>query len=186
MPTIPSLHKLFTYYRNLGEKAIAQMKDEDLHRVIGDDSNSIAVIIQHIAGNARSRFTDFLTSDGEKPWRDREGEFTERPATREELMADWDSGWACLFTALDALTDADLERIIHIRNEGHTVQEALHRQLAHYAYHVGQLVVLARAFVGSAWVSLSIPRGKSQAFNAEKFAEPAQRKHFTEGGGGST
>lgn len=186
MSTLSSLHKLFTYYRSLGEKAIAQVKDEDLHRVLGEDGtpdvppgNSIAVIIQHIAGNARSRFSDFLTSDGEKPWRDREGEFTEKPATREELMADWASGWACLFTALDALTDADLERIVHIRNEGHTVQEALHRQLAHYAYHVGQLVVLARAFVGSAWVSLSIPRGKSQAFNAEKFAEEKGRRHFT-------
>lgn len=179
MSRLSSLHKLFTYYRSLGEKAIAQVMDEDLHRVFGDDTNSIAVIIQHIAGNARSRFTDFLTSDGEKPWRDREGEFTERPATRDELMGDWASGWACLFTALDALTDADLERIIHIRNEGHTVQEALHRQLAHYAYHVGQIVVLARAFVGSAWVSLSIPRGKSQAFNAEKFAEEKGRRHFT-------
>ncbi len=179
MPTIPSLHKLFTYYQGLAEKAIAQLKDADLHRVLGEDGNSIAVIIQHIAGNARSRFTDFLTSDGEKPWRDREGEFTEKPATREELMADWASGWACLFNTLDALTDADLERIIHIRNEGHTVQEALHRQLAHYAYHVGQIVLLSRAFAGSAWVSLSIPRGKSQAFNAEKFAVEKGRRHFT-------
>lgn len=179
MSTISSLGKLFTYYRSLGEKAIAQVKDEDLHRVLGEDGNSIAVVMQHIAGNARSRFSDFLTSDGEKPWRDREGEFTERPATREELMADWASGWACLFSALDGLTDADLERVVYIRNEGHTVQEALHRQLAHYAYHVGQLVVLARAFVGSAWVSLSIPRGKSQAFNAEKFAEEKGRRHFT-------
>ena len=185
MSTIASLRNLFFYYQSLAERAMAQVNDEDLHRVIVEDSNSIAVIMRHIAGNARSRFSDFLTSDGEKPWRDRDGEFTEREATREELMADWSSGWACLFSAMDSLTEADLERIVHIRNEGHTVQEALHRQLAHSAYHVGQIVVLARAFVGSAWVSLSIPRGGSQAFNAEKFAEPARCRHFTEGDSGT-
>lgn len=179
MGTISSLTKLFAYYKELAEKACAQVKDEDLHRATAGEGNSIAVVMRHIAGNARSRFSDFLTSDGEKPWRDREGEFTEKPATREELMADWASGWACLFSALDALTDADLERVVYIRNEGHTVQEALHRQLAHYAYHVGQIVLLARTFVGPAWVSLSIPRGKSQAFNAEKFAEEKGRRHFT-------
>lgn len=185
MNTIGSLRKLFSYYQSLAEKALAQVKDEDLHRVIGEDGNPIAVIMRHIAGNARSRFTDFLTSDGEKPWRDREGEFTEKAATRAELMADWSSGWACLFAALDALKVEDLERTVHIRNEGHTVEEALHRQIAHYAYHVGQVVLLSRAFVGSEWVSLSIPRGSSQAFNAQKFTEPAQRKHFTEGGTGA-
>ena len=179
MSQIASLRKLFTYYQGLGERAIAQVKDEDLHRALGEDANSISVIMRHIAGNARSRFSDFLTSDGEKPWRDREGEFTEKAATREDLLDDWSGGWSCLFSAMDALTEADLERIIHIRNEGHTVQEALHRQLAHYGYHVGQIVVLARAFVGSAWVSLSIPRGKSQAFNAEKFTEEKGRRHFT-------
>ena len=185
MDTLASLGKLFTYYRELGEKAIAQVKDEDLHRAFGEDGNSIAVLMRHIAGNARSRFTDFLTTDGEKPWRDREGEFTEGGSTREELLADWSSGWACLFAAIGTLSDADTGRIIHIRNEGHTVMEALHRQLAHYAYHVGQIVLLSRAFVGPAWVSLSIPRGKSQAFNAEKFGKPAERKHFTEGGSGT-
>ena len=179
MSQIASLRKLFTYYQSLGEMAIAQVRDEDLHRTIGDDGNSIAVVMRHIAGNARSRFSDFLTSDGEKPWRDREGEFTEKATPREELMADWSSGWSCLFSTMDALKEEDLERIVHIRNEGHTVQEALHRQLAHYAYHVGQVVVLARAFVGSAWVSLSIPRGKSQTFNAKKFAEGKGRRHFT-------
>jgi uncharacterized damage-inducible protein DinB len=180
MSTLTSFRKLFAYYKDLGEKAIAQVKDEQLHTVMGADGNSIAVVMQHIAGNARSRFTDFLTTDGEKPWRDREGEFTEQHLSREALMADWTSGWNALFTAIDPLTDADLERIIHIRNEGHTVQEALHRQLAHYAYHVGQVVLLARAFVGGEWKSLSIPRGASQAFNAEKFARPAERKHFTD------
>ncbi len=171
MATIPSLRKLFTYYKELAEKAIAQVKDENLHRLMGDDGNSIAVIMQHIAGNARSRFTEFLTSDGEKPWRDRDGEFTEKASTREELIADWNSGWTCFFAALDPLTESDLERIVFIRNEGHTVFEALHRQLAHYAYHVGQLVLLARAFAGNEWNSLSIPRGASQAFNVEKFGQ---------------
>lgn len=180
MPTLPSLRKLFAYYQGLGEKAIAQVKDEDLHRVMGDDGNSIAVVMRHIAGNARSRFADFLTADGEKPWRDREGEFTGGPATREALLAEWNSGWQALFQAIDPLTEADLSRTVYIRNEGHTVEEALHRQLAHYAYHVGQIVLLARAFVGPQWQSLSIPRGGSQAFNAEKFAQEKAQKHFTD------
>ncbi len=179
MEAIASLRKLFAYYKDLGEKAIAQVSDADLHQVPGEDGNSIAVIMRHIAGNARSRFSDFLTSDGEKPWRDREGEFTESLTTRETLLAEWNSGWKTLFDALDALGDADLERIVYIRNEGHTVQEALHRQLAHYGYHVGQIVLLARLFVGPAWVSLSIPRGKSHEFNAGKFKEEKGRRHFT-------
>lgn len=179
MSTITSLRKLFVYYKDLGEKAQAQVREEDLHRSVGEDGNSIAVVMRHIAGNARSRFTDFLTSDGEKPWRDREAEFNEGHATRADLLAEWDAGWVCLLSALDGLTDADLGRMVYIRNEGHTVEEALHRQLPHYAYHVGQMVVLARAFVGSGWVSLSIPRGKSQAFNAEKFGKPAEHRHFT-------
>lgn len=171
MTTVATLRKLFAQYRDLGEKAMAQVPDADLHRMIGEDGNSIAVVMQHMAGNMRSRFTDFLTSDGEKPWRDREGEFTERASGRAELLADWESGWACFFAAMDALSDADLTRTVHIRGEAHTVQEALLRQLAHYAYHVGQIVLLARASVGRAWVSLSIPRGGSQAFNAEKFGQ---------------
>ena len=179
MSTLPSLRKLFPYYRALAERAILQVKDEDLHRVPGDEGNSIAVIMRHVAGNARSRFSDFLTSDGEKPWRDREAEFTEGPATRAELMTLWEGGWETLFQALDALTEADLERIVHIRNEGHTVEEALHRQLAHYAYHVGQIVLLSRQFVGPSWLSLSIPRGGSKTFNAEKFAQAPTKRHFT-------
>lgn len=181
MSTISSLRKLFAYYQGLGEKAMAQVKDEDLHRVIGEDGNSIAVIVRHIAGNARSRFTDFLISDGEKPWRDREAEFAEISVSRDELLAGWAGGWACLFSAMDGLREEDLQRVVFIRNEGHTVEEALHRQLAHYAYHVGQIILLARASVGSAWISLSVPRGASQAFNATRFAEAPQRKHFTEG-----
>lgn len=180
MNSIPSLTKLFAYYKELGEKAIAQVGDADLHRAIGEEGNSIAVVMRHIAGNAKSRFSDFLTSDGEKPWRDREDEFTEGAASRAQLLQEWGDGWACLFSAISHLSDADLDRMVLIRNEGHTVLEALHRQLAHYAYHVGQIVLLSRAFVGPAWISLSIPRGKSRDYNAEKFGKPAGRRHFTD------
>lgn len=181
MSTITSLRKLFAYYQELGVKAMAQVKDEDLSRVLVADGNSISIIVKHLAGNMRSRFTDFLTSDGEKPWRDRESEFEGTHASRAQLIYDWNSGWTCFFAAIDPLTDTDLERIVLIRNEGHTVQEALHRQLAHYAYHVGQIVLLARTFAGAEWTSLSIPRGGSQAFNAERFAKPSERRHFTDG-----
>jgi len=183
MSTILSLRKLFAYYQELGTKAIAQVPDADLVRVLAPEGNSVSLLVKHLAGNMRSRFTDFLTSDGEKPWRDREGEFEGPHATRAALMGDWNSGWTCLFAVLDALSDADLERIVLIRNEGHSVQEALHRQLAHYAYHVGQIVLLARTFAGAEWTSLSIPRGGSQAFNAERFAKPAERRQFTDGSG---
>lgn len=181
MPTITSLRKLFGYYQDLGSKAMAQVKDEDLSRTIVEEGNSIAIVVKHLAGNMRSRFTDFLTTDGEKPWRDRESEFEGSYASREAMLADWNGGWTCLFGAMDALTDADLERLVVIRNESHTVQEALHRQLAHYAYHVGQIVLLARTFSDKQWTSLSIPRGGSNAFNAERFAKPVERRHFTDG-----
>lgn len=156
---------LFEHYKDLAERAMEQVRDEDLHRVIGEDGNSIAVIMRHMAGNMRSRFTEFLTSDGEKPWRDREGEFTETSLGRAELLKDWDSGWESFFTAVRPLKDEDLMRTVLIRNEDHSVQDALQRQLAHYAYHVGQIILLARAFTGTAWHSLSIPRGGTSEFN---------------------
>lgn len=175
------LIKLFTYYKQLGDKAMAQVADADLHRVLVNEGNSIAIIVRHMAGNMRSRFTDFLTSDGEKPWRDRDSEFEDAGQDRATLLQDWESGWACFFAAVEPLTEADLSRTVYIRNEGHTVEEALHRQMAHYAYHVGQIVLLARAFAGDGWSSLSIPRKASKQFNAEKFAQPKERKHFTDG-----
>ena len=188
MSTLAALSKLFAYYKQLGEKALAQVKDDDLHRVLSKDchpgpdpGNSIAMIVRHMAGNMRSRFTDFLTSDGEKPWRDRDSEFMDAGEDRAALLTDWESGWACFFSAIDTLTDADLSRTVYIRNEGHTVMDALHRQLAHYAYHVGQIVLLARTFAGEEWTSLSIPRNASQQFNADKFAKPKEKKHFTDG-----
>ena len=181
MSTLASLTKLFTYYKQLGEKAMAQVSDADLHKVLATDGNSIAIVVRHMAGNMRSRFTDFLTSDGEKPWRDRDSEFVDANNDRAALLADWESGWSVFFAAVGSLTEADLSRTVFIRNEGHSVMDALHRQLAHYAYHVGQIVFLARTFAGDEWTSLSIPRNASQLFNAEKFAKPKEQKHFTDG-----
>ena len=160
--------KLFAYYKELAEKAIAQVKDEDLHTALGADGNSIAVVMRHIAGNLRSRFTDFLSSDGEKTWRDREGEFTEVKPSRAALMEEWEGAWAVFFKEVGPLGDADMGRTVLIRNEPHTVLDALHRQLGHYAYHVGQVVYLSRYFAGESWRSLSIPRGGTSKYNAER------------------
>jgi hypothetical protein len=151
-------------YRSLGEQALARVKDADLHTTAGPDGNSLDVLVRHVGGNLRSRFTDFLTTDGEKPWRGRDGEFEERQATREEMLAIWTAGWDTLFATLDSLGPEDLEREITIRGRTLTVTEALHRSLAHTAYHVGQIVQLARMHVGEEWESLSVPRGASAAY----------------------
>ena len=178
---LASARKQFAYYKLLGEKTFAQLSDDQLFWQHNADTNSVATIVKHLWGNMRSRWTDFLTSDGEKLWRDREAEFDNDVRTREAMLAKWEEGWACLFGALEPLTDADLGRIIHIRNEGHTVLEAINRQLAHYPYHVGQIVHIGKMLRGEHWNSLSIPRGKSQDFNADKFSKPKHRGHFTDG-----
>lgn len=182
MPTdfLSSAHKQFAYYKLLGEQALSQVSDAQLHWQPTAESNSLATIVKHLAGNMLSRWTDFLTADGEKPWRTREAEFDSDQAGRAEVLARWEAGWQCLFAALDGLTEADLGRTIYIRNQGHSVTEAINRQLAHYPYHVGQLVFLARMQAGAAWQSLSIPRGNSAAYNAEKFARPPHQEHFTD------
>ena len=177
---LPSARKQFAYYQLLGEQALAQVPDEALNWQPNAACNSLASIVKHLAGNMRSRWTDFLTTDGEKPWRDREAEFDNDLTTRAAILAAWETGWHCLFAALDALTEADLERIIYIRNQGHTVLEAINRQLAHYPHHVGQLVLMGKLVQGEAWQSLSIPRGNSAAFNAGKFAQAPHRAHFTD------
>lgn len=156
---------LFRYYKTLAERAMAQVPDEALFATLDPQSNSIAIIVKHLAGNMRSRWTDFLTTDGEKPDRNRDSEFESPPSTRAELMALWEAGWNCLFTALDSVTDADLARKVTIRTEPHSVLQTINRQLAHYPYHIGQIVYLARHFAGGQWTSLSVPRGKSAAFN---------------------
>jgi hypothetical protein len=155
--------------KQLAERAMAQITDQDFFATVDPESNSIALIVKHLAGNMRSRWTDFLTTDGEKPDRNRDSEFVvEARDTRESLLARWEDGWRRLLETLGPLTAQDLERFVTIRGEPHTVLEAINRQLAHYAYHVGQIVFLAKHFAGPAWQSLSIPRGKSREWDVSK------------------
>ena len=160
-------------YRTLGEKAMAEVPDEALNRVTAQDSNSIAVIARHVGNNLRSRFTDFLTSDGEKPWRDRDSEFDEGPFTRADVQAAWKGGFDGLMRELGALNDEDLHRSVTVRRVELTVHEALCRSLAHTANHVGQIVLLAKMFAGTAWKTLSVPRGQSKQYNQNPVAEHA-------------
>jgi len=175
-----SVTKQFHYYKMLGEKAMAQIADEALFWQYNKESNSIAVLVKHLVGNMLSRFTDFLTTDGEKPWRNRDAEFESNFSNREELLAYWDTGWSCLFSALDNLREDQLETIVYIRNDGHTVTEAINRQLAHYPYHIGQIIYIAKMAVNEEWESLSIPRKKSGDYNARKFTQDKTRRHFTD------
>jgi hypothetical protein len=167
---------LFRYYKKLAERAIAQCPDAALFTILDAESNSIGIIVKHMAGNMRSRWTDFLTSDGEKPDRHRDTEFEAPPTTRAELMEMWECGWKILFGALEPLSDADLARTITIRTEPHSVMQAINRQVAHYSYHVGQIVYLARHFAGDKWQTLTIPKKKSAEFNRQVAAgEKSQR-----------
>ncbi len=167
---------LFRYYKKLAEGAMEQVTDEQLLAVLDPEMNSIAVIVKHMAGNMRSRWTDFLTSDGEKPDRNRDSEFVEPPATRAELLKLWESGWKILFGALEPLSAEDVNRTVLIRGEKHSVMQAINRQIAHYAYHCGQIVFLAKHFQSARWKSLSVPRGQSAKFNQQvKAGEASQR-----------
>lgn len=165
---LSSARKELAYYRSLGDRTFAQLPDADLFREPAPGNNSIAVIVKHMHGNMLSRWTDFLNTDGEKPWRKRESEFENTMSTREELLACWNEGWTCLFAAIDPLSPAELDRIVHIRTEPHTVAQAITRQLAHLPYHVGQIVLLGKLFLGEDFKSLSIPKGGTQAFNKAK------------------
>jgi len=162
---VDSIKSEYLRYKTLGEGAIEQVQDDGINKVFGEDNNSITVITSHISGNLKSRFTDFLTTDGEKSWRKRDTEFFERNITREELTEKWNNGWKVLLETLAALSDSDLNKIVTIRNKELTVIEALHRSLAHTSYHVGQIVFIARTIVGKDWKSLSIPRGGSDKYN---------------------
>jgi hypothetical protein len=177
---LESVKKQFEYYKMLGDKTFAQLTEEHLFWQANDDSNSIATIVKHLWGNMLSRWTDFLTSDGEKDWRNRDAEFENDIESRQELLNKWNEGWSCLFKAIDTLTTDDLPKIIYIRNQGHTVIEAINRQLAHYPYHVGQIVFIGKMLARNGWTSLSIPKGNSQTFNEKKFSAPKQRQHFTD------
>ena len=168
---ISSIKYEYLRYKKLGEGAIIQTPEDGLNKVFGDDNNSISVIAAHISGNLNSRFTDFLTTDGEKPWRRRDAEFEKRNLTKSELLQLWDDGWVVLLTTLDELSDVDLDKTITIREKELTVADALHRSLAHVSYHVGQIVYIARMIVGKEWKSLSIPRGGSNAYNQNQDKE---------------
>ena len=156
---------LFGYYKQLAERAMAQVTDPELFIALNGETNSIAVIVKHMAGNMRSRWTDFLETDGEKPDRNRDSEFEEAPGTRKELMAVWEDGWGRVFAALQSLSEEDLSRTVTIRGEAHSVMQAINRQMAHYPHHVGQIVLLAKHFAKEEWVTLSVPRGGSEEFN---------------------
>ncbi len=171
MDYLSSVIKEFRRYKSLGEKAMGQVPDEALHWQYNEESNSIATTVKHLSGNMLSRWTNFLTTDGEKEWRQRDVEFEADLASREKILERWEEGWACLFVALESLEEADLEREIHIRAEAHSVMEAINRQLAHYPYHIGQIVYLARMQAGKDWKSLTIPKNMSEEFNREKFGQ---------------
>ncbi|MTI30323.1 DUF1572 domain-containing protein [Xanthovirga aplysinae] len=176
---LPGVIQQFKYYKSLGEKTMAHLSDEQLLWQCNEDSNSIATLVKHLSGNMLSRWTDFLQSDGEKEWRNRDGEFENDLKSRSELMEVWNKGWDCLLDTLENLNEEDLQKIIYIRNQGHTAMEAINRQLAHYPYHIGQMVFLGKMFKGEKWESLTIPRGKSSSFNEKKFSKPRRNEHFT-------
>ncbi|HEX3738707.1 MAG TPA: DUF1572 domain-containing protein [Terriglobales bacterium] len=167
---------LFRHYKKMGESAMEQASDEQLFTALDEEMNSIAIIVKHMAGNMRSRWTDFLASDGEKPDRNRDTEFVAPPATRSDLMRVWNDGWERVFSALEPLSDADLERKVLIRNEPHSVMQAISRQIAHYAYHCGQIVFLAKHLKGPEWKTLSVPRNKSAEFNRKVLAGEASQR----------
>ncbi len=168
---LKNVKKEFTRYKTLGDKTFAQLEEGDFHFRFTEEDNSIAVIVKHMAGNMRSRWTNFLTEDGEKSWRKRETEFEATLRSKTDILEAWKSGWECLFDALDGLTPENLSDTIEIRKEPHTVLEAINRQLAHYAYHTGQIVFLAKSIRGNDWQSLSIPKGGSDVFNKRMFGK---------------
>jgi len=177
---LASVKKQFQYYKQLGDQTMAQLEDEDLFWQYNEASNSIAVIVKHIAGNMLSRWTDFLTTDGEKAWRDRDEEFVDDLGSTAAVKAYWEKGWAALYNALEQVNEENADTIIYIRKMGHTIPEAINRQMMHYAYHIGQMVYVGRMIRGAMWQSLSIPKGDSKKYNAGKFALEKRKAHFTD------
>jgi hypothetical protein len=167
---------LFRQCKKIADGAMAQLTDEQLYAALDGEMNSIAVIVKHMAGNMRSRWTDFLTSDGEKPDRNRDSEFQDPPATREALLDLWEQGWNCVLHALESLTDADLTRTVTIRGEAHSVMQAINRQVAHYSIHCGQIIFLAKHLRGADWKSLSVPKGESAQFNEKVLRGEASQR----------
>lgn len=177
---LTSVIKQFKYYKSLGDKTLDRLTFLELQHEFAQDANSISIIVKHVAGNMLSRWTNFLTEDGEKSWRNRDLEFIDNFESKDELITYWNKGWLCLFNAITPLKTEDLERLIYIRNQGHTVTEAINRQLAHYAYHIGQIVFLGKLVKGKHWESLSIPKGDSSKYNSKKFSKPKGKRHFTD------
>lgn len=172
--------KQFDYYKLLAERAIDQLEDDLLFTPIAEETNSIAVIMKHIAGNQLSRWTNFFEEDGEKEWRMRDREFIDDFSSKDELLRYWEKGWKTLFDVLATIDDSDLSKIIYIRNMGCTVHDAIIRQICHYPYHVGQIVFLARYFKKESFKSLSIPKGQSDVYNEKRFNGDKTIKHFTD------
>lgn len=171
---LESVKAQFKHYKTIGEKTFDQLDDADLFWQYNEESNSVAIIVKHIWGNMMSRWTDFLTTDGEKEWRKRDEEFESDIKTKEEMFDKWNQGWTCLFTALDSISEEDLDsKVVYIRNEGHSITEAINRQLAHYPYHIGQIVFIGK-MASSDWRALTIPKGNSKAYNKEKFSKPKE------------
>ncbi len=177
---LESTTKQFQYYKMLGDRTFTQLSEEQLLWEPGESSNSIAIIVNHMVGNMMSRFTDFLTSDGEKEWRNRDQEFELLIKSKVDLAAKWEMGWSCLFQALGSINETNFNTDVFIRNQKHSISAAINRQLAHYGYHVGQIVYLGKLIKGKAWQSLSIPIGKSQDYNKSKFSKPPASGHFTD------
>jgi uncharacterized protein DUF1572 len=177
---LESVKKQFEYYKMLGEKTFEEIPEEKLFWQINRESNSIATIVKHLNGNMLSRWTDFLTTDGEKEWRKRDEEFNNDIKTKKELVSKWHEGWKCLFKAIESLTEKDLEKEVYIRNMGHSISEAINRQLCHYSYHIGQIVFIGKIIQNNKWNSLSVAKGKSKEYNKEKFSKPKRKEHFTD------
>lgn len=175
-----SVKKQFEYYKILGEKSIQQLEDSALFWQYNDISNSIAIIVNHLHGNMMSRWTDFLTSDGEKEWRNRDSEFDDAIHNRADLMLKWNEGWNCLFKALETINKDNFTEKIYIRNQEHTITESINRQMMHYAYHVGQIVFISKMIQEEDWQSLSIPKGASKEYNDNKFSKGKHKGHFTD------
>ncbi|MEE1899937.1 DUF1572 family protein [Flavobacterium rakeshii] len=175
---LDSIKKQFEYYKNVAERAMEQLEPQQLFYTVNDDSNSIAVIVKHLHGNMMSRWTDFLTTDGEKDWRNRDDEFEQPITNKENLMQLWEEGWSCFFNTINSLTPENLTDIIYIRNEGHTVMEAINRQLSHYPYHIGQIVFFAKQIKNTPWDSLTIPKNKSGEYNNQKFEQEKGQRSF--------
>ncbi len=177
---LDSVNKQFSYYRLLGDKTFSQLNDNELFWQYNSESNSIAIIVNHLWGNMKSRWTDFLIADGEKEWRKRDMEFEEVIKTRDELLRKWNNGWNCLFNALGTINETNFHSTIYIRNQAHTIMEAINRQLCHYSYHVGQIVLIGKMIKAENWESLSIPKGKSKDFNKTKFSKGKHDGYFTD------